>query len=122
MSKKSQKGPLVLKVVAFGLLNLLIDVYFLPHSAGWLVFDIIFWAVVIVSVTIGRALNGSKSTHETPLSPSEIIKLSGPFWNKPSVAFLQNNAQPLSEANRRVALTLLLLPFVVLIGAILYLR
>lgn len=55
-----------------------------------------------------------------PPCPKPPLGYRGPFWNKPSPAFLQSNARSFSEAQSRVVMLLLLLPFGALVFMLLH--
>jgi hypothetical protein len=110
-AKPPKPSSLLSRILGLAMLNIFIDLCLLPRASGHLLVDIVFWILVVIGVAIrdgGRT--DSKNRRNGPRPP-------GPFWNKPSHAFLQHQARPFSETQTRIVLGLLLVPF----GALAYL-
>jgi hypothetical protein len=111
MSKKTSKSISIGGLVLIGLVNILIDLYWKHQSEERILFDTIFYLLIVIAVV-------SITTKRNDLGPPSQNKQSEPpkpFWNKPSPVFLQSEAQPFSEAQRWVVLFLMLVPFGMLI-------
>ncbi len=107
MPQKSSKVAPVLVILGMGLLNLFIDWRFMKGMAA---LDVIFYVLVLLAVLFGRKVRrdspGQKST--------DLQGYTGPFWNKPSPAYLEARARESTTDPSLFAPFLLLIPFAVL--------
>ena len=124
MVKNSSKAEAVFGLLSFGLLNLVFDFCFL--NSGWVAFDILVYFLAAVAVVFGRIPPAKPEPPHEDVPPAlhrkkairrklpAIKGYTGPFWNKPSTAYLEARARTSTTASSKLAPFLLLVPFAVL--------
>jgi len=93
--------------------NALVDIFILKWPWQIALAEQLF--IVLAWAFEGRRKQDSENARETP-----PLEYRGPFWNKPTVAYLEREAHPFSLTQSRIAGLLLLVPFGVLFYLLLH--